>query len=130
MNTLEHRFHGRLRGPVVVEDAKGFLRPDDLAGGDVPAEAARMTQPLRFCPVRLLALLGTLAGGADAGGILQSRRAQQRVFVILGRHWRSPVSSPAPSVPRTCARHLAEYGAPLRGGYCWQEGGAAIWRCP
>jgi len=35
MDTLENGFDGRLRGPVVLEDAKGFLRPDDLAGGDV-----------------------------------------------------------------------------------------------
>src|ERR1700694_3633924 len=71
MNTLEHSFHSRCRGSVVLEDSIGFLRPDDLAGGNSPAKASGVTEPLRFRQVRLLALLRTLAGDDDAAGILQ-----------------------------------------------------------
>src|SRR5438128_1760851 len=34
--------------PVISHDAKSFLRPDDFAGGDVPAKTARATQSLRL----------------------------------------------------------------------------------
>ena len=57
MNPLEHTFHGRCRGSVVLEDSIGFLRPDDLAGGNSPAKASSVTEPLGFGQVRLLALL-------------------------------------------------------------------------
>ncbi len=32
VNPLENEFHGRFRHSVVLEDAKGLLRPEDLAG--------------------------------------------------------------------------------------------------
>ena len=40
MGALDNELHGRLCRPVELEDPKGFLRPDDLARGDTPAEAA------------------------------------------------------------------------------------------
>src|SRR5882762_9842752 len=45
MEPLESKFHGRFRSSVVLEDSKGFLRPDDLAVGRFPAEASCMTEP-------------------------------------------------------------------------------------
>src|SRR5258706_11872574 len=48
MNPLQNKLHGGFHCPVVLEDAKVFLRPEELAGGNLPAEAADMTQPLRF----------------------------------------------------------------------------------
>src|SRR6266478_6063837 len=77
MNTLEYTFHGWCRGSVVLEDSIGFLRPDDLAGGNSPAKASGVTEPLRFRQVRLLPLLRALAGDEDAAGILQGHRAQE-----------------------------------------------------
>ena len=73
MNPLEHKFHGRLRRSVVLEDSKCFLRPEDLAAGNPPAEAPRMTEPLSFGQVRLAApellrqmlLLSHIHCGAD-----------------------------------------------------------------
>src|SRR5258708_7884575 len=108
MDTLQDALHGRFRGSVVLEDPEGLLRPDDLASGNLPAEAARTTQLLRFRQVRLLALLGALARDANAGGVLQDGRAHERVLVILRSHWRAPISSAAIAVPRTRAWILAE----------------------
>src|SRR2546427_1159839 len=53
MNPLENKFNRRYRGSVVLEDSKGFLRPDDLAGGRSPAEAPGTTEPLSFSQIRL-----------------------------------------------------------------------------
>src|ERR1700730_4806235 len=61
MNTLDQTFHRRCRVSVELENTIGFLRPDDLAGGNSPAKASGVTEPLRFRQVRLLALLRTLA---------------------------------------------------------------------
>src|SRR6266404_6734453 len=48
MNPLVGKFDGWLRRLVILIDAKGFLGPDELAGGRSPAEAPRMTEPLSF----------------------------------------------------------------------------------
>ena len=49
---------GRSR-PIQLEDAEGFVRPDETAGG-APAEAAGVTEPLGF---RQIGLLGRDLGG-------------------------------------------------------------------
>src|SRR5258708_12632072 len=56
MNPLEYEFHGGFRGSTVLEDSKRFLRPDDVAGARIPAEATRMTEPLRFRQEHLTSL--------------------------------------------------------------------------
>src|SRR3989454_8222071 len=56
MNPLEDKLDGRCRRSAVLEDSKRFGGPDDLAGGRPPAEAPRMTEPLRFRQIRLTAL--------------------------------------------------------------------------
>ena len=56
MNPLEDELDGGCRRAVVLEDAKRFVGPADLAGGGPPTEAPRMTEPLRFRQVRLAAL--------------------------------------------------------------------------
>src|SRR5207253_1566475 len=86
---------------------EGLLRPEELAGGRPPAEAPRMAEPLPFGEVELAPLLGTLARGEDAGGVLQGHRAQERVLVIV-RHERPPTASPARAVPRTRASTFAK----------------------
>src|SRR4030095_2585884 len=48
MHPLEHELYGWFDRWVVAKDAKGFLRPEDFAGGYVPAKAPGMTEPLRF----------------------------------------------------------------------------------
>ena len=48
MNPLEDELDGGCRRSVVLEDSKRFVGPDDLAGGGPPAEAPRVTEPLRF----------------------------------------------------------------------------------
>jgi hypothetical protein len=45
-----------------------------------------MAEPLPFGEVELASPLGTVAGGEDAGGILQGRRSQARVPVVLRGH--------------------------------------------
>ena len=74
VNPLEDAFDGRCGRAVVLEDSKGLVRPDDLAGGRLPPEASRMAEPLRFREVRLAPLLGTQVGGEDASG-RETRRA-------------------------------------------------------
>src|ERR1700676_1599 len=42
MNPLEDKFDGRFRRSVVLKDSKGFLSPEDLAGGGPPRQAPRI----------------------------------------------------------------------------------------
>src|SRR5580700_6660525 len=55
MNPLENELHSRCRVSVVLEDSKGFLCPDDLAGERSPAEASRMTELLGLSQICLTA---------------------------------------------------------------------------
>src|SRR5690242_15143176 len=75
MNPLQNAFDRRCGRAVVLEDSKGLVRPDDLAGGRLPPEASRMAEPLRFREVRLAPLLGTQMSSQDASG-RQTRRVQ------------------------------------------------------
>src|SRR6267378_1805254 len=108
MNTLEHTFHGRCRGSVILEDSVGFLRPDDLARGNSPAKTSCVTESLRFRQVRFLALLCTLASDQDTAGILQGDRSQQPGLVIARAHCRPLICFSASFVPSTRARILAK----------------------
>src|SRR5438445_116255 len=44
MGALDNELQGRLRPLVALEDTKGFLRPNEIASGDTPAEAAGSAQ--------------------------------------------------------------------------------------
>ena len=98
MDALENAFHGRRDRSVILEDAKRFLRPADLAGGHAPPEAARMTELLRFRQVRVSTLLGALTRDENAGRVLQRHRSQQRILVIIHRHHCTPRSVAASAV--------------------------------
>jgi hypothetical protein len=76
MDPLENKFDVGYRRSVVLEDSKGFLGPDDLAGRDSPAETPRMTEPLSFRQVRFASPLGTPTDGKNARSILQNNRSQ------------------------------------------------------
>src|ERR1700745_3477639 len=52
MNTLENKLHVRCRGWLVLEDTKGFFRPDDLARGGSPPEASCMAESLGLRQIR------------------------------------------------------------------------------
>src|SRR5712671_5839556 len=67
MNPLEKQFQGRFSGSVVLEDSKGFFRPDDFAGGNPPAEAPGMTEPLSFSQIGLAAPQVVVDGRQLAG---------------------------------------------------------------
>src|SRR5258707_15338842 len=59
VNPLENAFHCGVGGAVVSIDSEGFFRPEHLACGELPAEAARVTEPLssrqvRFAPAEFL----------------------------------------------------------------------------
>src|SRR6267378_7992064 len=56
MSGPENDLNGRFDGPVVLEDAKGFLRPEDFAARNTPAEAAGAAQRLRFSQIGLAPL--------------------------------------------------------------------------
>src|ERR1700730_5722098 len=56
VNPLKNHFHSRFCSWVVLEDSKRFLRPDQLAAGNSPAEAPRVADPLCSLQVRLPAL--------------------------------------------------------------------------
>src|ERR1700733_11613968 len=94
---LKNKFDGRSGRAVVLEDPKGFLRPDDLTGGRPPAEAPRMTQPLAFRQVRVTSLLGTPTRDQNAGGILQGDRSQHLIFVTVRGHKSPPIPENRPS---------------------------------
>jgi hypothetical protein len=76
MNPLQNKFDRRLRGSVVLEDAEGLLRPDDLSREWLPAKAPGMTQFLRFRQVNLASLFGAPRPGHHAGSIPQHHRTQ------------------------------------------------------
>src|SRR5207245_9289801 len=73
-----------------------------------PAAGPPVAGPLPFLDVERAPLLGTLARGEDARGILQCDRAQELVLVISRGHERPPTASPARAVPRTRASILAK----------------------
>src|ERR1700678_3171828 len=59
MYALYHQIQSRLLGAIVLEDTVGFVGPENLPIGNLPAEAARLAQPLRlrqvhFAPAELL----------------------------------------------------------------------------
>src|SRR5580704_1100845 len=56
MSSLEHELHCRLIGAVAFKDANRFLRPVEFAARNIPTEAARVAQPLRFRQIGLAAL--------------------------------------------------------------------------
>src|ERR1700733_1788098 len=62
MNRLHNHVQGRLRAAVILEDAIGFVRPDNLSRIRIPPEAAGVTESLSFgqvgfAPLRLLGAL-------------------------------------------------------------------------
>src|SRR4029077_775546 len=76
---LENHFHSRFRRWVVLENSKRFLRPDQLAAGNSPAEAPRMAEPLSTLEVRLPAL-EFLSQRLQALGSLGQFRSSLRDF--------------------------------------------------
>src|SRR5260370_40643325 len=52
MNSREDKIHRRFRPRITLKDSEGLVGPEDLPSGDLPAKAARMTEPLCFCQVR------------------------------------------------------------------------------
>src|SRR5258706_14358956 len=56
MSGPENDLSGRFDGSVVLEDAKGSLRPEDFAARNKPAEAAGTAQRLRFSQIGLAPL--------------------------------------------------------------------------
>src|SRR5260221_13738180 len=56
MSRPENDLNGWFDGPVALEDAKGFLRPEDFAARNKPAEAAGTAQRLRFSQIGLAPL--------------------------------------------------------------------------
>src|SRR5262245_34344791 len=66
VNTQDDRLGSDGRHPVIAEYPEGFLRPDDFAGGDAPAEAAGVAQALCLGQIGFALLkrvLGLLAFG-------------------------------------------------------------------
>src|SRR5437868_1414282 len=53
MDPFQHQIQIGPPRPVVSKDAVRFLRPDDFAGENIPAETARETQSLRFLQIGL-----------------------------------------------------------------------------
>src|SRR5258707_14708448 len=58
MDALHHRIHCWLECAVVLEDAIGFVRPDNLFVVRFPSEAARVTEPLSLGEIMLAAPQG------------------------------------------------------------------------
>src|SRR5271165_4095466 len=55
MGPLQNKFHIRLHAWVAFEDAKGFLRPTDFPGLNIPTEAAGVAHSLPFGQVSFTA---------------------------------------------------------------------------
>src|SRR5947208_12761541 len=53
MGSLEYPLYGGHSPLLISKDSKGFLRPEDLAGENIPAERARVAQSLRFGQISL-----------------------------------------------------------------------------
>src|ERR1700704_5294611 len=99
MNQLENKLHGTFRGFVILENSKGYVCAEVLAGANPPAEASGMTEPLSFRQIRVASLLGTPTRDENAFRILQGNRPHQLVLVILRGHRRPPRTVSASFVP-------------------------------
>ena len=89
MNALNEKVQSRLCRSIALEYPEGFLRPQQFAGSDVPAETAGLAQSLGFGQIRvamqkpgldLLLILErrqqVIAGSLERPGGLSLRRAQ------------------------------------------------------
>src|SRR5262249_7401388 len=56
MNALQEQSDGRLNRFIESHDPMRFFRPEDLSTADPPAEASRLTEPLRLGQIRLATL--------------------------------------------------------------------------
>ena len=56
MGPLQNKFHIRLHAWVALEDAKGFLRPADFPGLNIPPEAAGVAHSLPLDQISLTSL--------------------------------------------------------------------------
>src|SRR5882757_6829540 len=53
INPFEKKLHGRFRRLLVLEDLKGFLRPEEFSASNTPAESTGVTESLSFCQATL-----------------------------------------------------------------------------
>src|SRR5207247_2272707 len=53
MGSLSHQLQCRLDRSIILQDAISFIGPEDLFVGDIPTEASRDTQFLRFGQIGL-----------------------------------------------------------------------------
>src|SRR5262245_56095307 len=67
VDTLEHHVQIGFQSAIVSNDRKGFGRPNQLAGGDVPAETAGATQALGFRQIGLASTQGFFTSRALDG---------------------------------------------------------------
>src|ERR1700722_12544556 len=78
MGSLHHMVYCHLGAGLVTHDPKSFTRPIQLSAGDVPPEAARMTEPLRFREVSFASSQGLL-GAAPFNSLFSfAQRPQYR----------------------------------------------------
>src|SRR5262249_18220150 len=54
MDSLQEQADGRLDRFIDVKNPIAFFRPEDLARGDLPAKAPRLTEPLRISQIGLV----------------------------------------------------------------------------
>src|SRR5258707_6907464 len=97
MNPLENKFEGGRHRSVVLKDAIGFLRPQDLAGGNAPAEATDVAEPLsarqvRFPPPWLgLRILQIFVGSCEFTGSL----CNPEFYIVASFHAKSCCAAPS-----------------------------------
>jgi len=65
MNALEDELDGWFRRSVELENSKGLIRPQDLAGGGLSSRSSRMAESLRFFQYALAALQTSVRRSAD-----------------------------------------------------------------
>src|ERR1700746_3187645 len=53
MDALQNHWQGNFRGRGEFKNTEGFVRPEDLSGGNVPPETACMAEPLGLCQIGL-----------------------------------------------------------------------------
>src|SRR6266576_396108 len=95
VNALQRQFQGWLDRRLITKDPKILVRPNQLPGGYIPAEAAGVTERLCLLAIRLAAteflrgnfLLGNVYGGANV------------LFQALVFDKRSPDATNVPNLP-------------------------------
>src|SRR5262249_59966549 len=91
MNALHEQADGRLNRFIESHDPIGFFRPEDLFSADSPAEAPRVTEPLRVGQIRLTTLQRPLGALLVLDVVAHAIPSDHLSVLVAKRHAAPPI---------------------------------------